>query len=388
MEMYVAHTFEIDDAESAVEEILESLPLDSIQSKNAVGIINTHVDAISSGVIDALADALPFDFIGMTAFATCANGESSVNMLTLTVLVSEKNTFTTLITEPLGADCENTIKKAYNEATKNLEQKPSLNIVCAPLVPGISGQEITSFVTNISDNVPLFGAFSLTHTMEPGSSYTFLNNNYHTEILALICISGPVNASFKLASLGPDNKLNKKCTITDAEGNIVCSINDAPVISYINQLGLEGETIKKSGAMLPFLVDYRDGRPLLVREPIEITQDKCLRFGGEMPVGGDLYLASQTPESIVNSSKLLLEEIEADKENVTGVLVVGCAGRSFVLGSDMLREAEDAIQILDESIPYHQNYARGEICPITLSNGQLQNEYHNFSFTICIFKKA
>ncbi len=57
MQVYVAHTYEIDDAKMAVEEIFNCLPsdiLEQVKEKNAVGIVTTHADAIASGVLQAL----------------------------------------------------------------------------------------------------------------------------------------------------------------------------------------------------------------------------------------------------------------------------------------------------------------------------------------------
>ncbi len=388
MQMYVAHTLEIDDAEDAVQEILQALPLASIKGKNAVGIINTHADAVSNGIIDALANALPFDFIGMTTFATCANGQADLAMLSLTVLVSEENTFSTIITKPLDDNFKSSIAEAYTKVVKELGQKPALNFVCAPFNRELSGQEITSYITQISDNVPLFGGLASDHTPDPTKSSIFLNKENHRNAVAFLCISGPLKLDFQYVSLNPSSLQNKKAVITASEGNVVFSVNDMPVMDYIFSLGLSTESITGSGSILPFLVDYNDGSPLVAREALAITPEKHINFGGEMPKGAYIYLALQTSEEVLSTANHMLQYIEDRKNSLDCVLVVGCGGRSVILGAEPLSEALAAIKILDESLPYHQNYARGEICPATLANGKLENRFHNFSFTACLFEKA
>ncbi len=388
MQMYVAHTYEIDDPQDAVQDIMQALPLEAMEGKNAVGIITTHTDAVTNGVIAALAEALPFDFVGMSVLASCGDNEADIGILTLVVLVSEENTFATAISSPLRDGYKEALDGVHGTLTKKLGVLPTMAYVCAPFSRSISGQDITSYLTNISDNMPLFGGLASTHMSDAEGSTVFCNAEVDDNAVAMVYISGPLKTHFAFASLDPDELQNKKALITASEGNIVFTVNDMPVMNYMYSLGLSTEELTGSGTVLPFLVDYHDGSPLVAREVLGITPEKHVTFGGEMPTGSSIYIAIQTAEDVLGKARNMLELIQSKSDTLDCVLVVGCAGRSVILGGDPLGEARDALQMLDKKLPYHQNYSRGEICPVTFDDGRLQNRYHNFTFTVCMFEKA
>ena len=62
-----AHTFEIDNLDIAVTEILEQLNMKENLLSNSIGIMSCYYEFIESGVVAAICDALPFDVIGMTS---------------------------------------------------------------------------------------------------------------------------------------------------------------------------------------------------------------------------------------------------------------------------------------------------------------------------------
>ncbi len=388
MQMYVVHTYEIDDAQDAVQEILQALPLDDIGEKPAVGLMTCHTDAVLSGVVSAICEALPFDVIGMTTLASCGDGQADISLLTLVVLVSEEITFACALSRPLGEDSRGALRDAYAQIQKQLTGKPALCCICAPFSREISGQEITSYFTEISDNVPLFGGMAASHTVEAESTFVFHNGQAFEDVVALLCFEGPVKPRFNFISLRPDALQRKKAIITASEGNTVFSVNDMPVMNYIYSLGLSSQELRDSGTILPFLVDYNDGTPMVAREVLGVTSEKHLNFGGAMPTGASIYLALQNPGEILETAQSVLADIQEHKENTFGALVMGCGGRSVILGGNLLAEAHMALDMLHNTVSFHQSYCRGEICPVVLPHGGLENRFHNFSITVCMFEKA
>ncbi len=390
MEMYVAHTYEIDEPQKAVQEILQALPphvLHDSVGKSTIGIVTTHTDAIETGVVAALAQALPFDCVGMTTLASSGDGEADLGILTLTVLMSEKNTFITGISSELQQGYTTAIDTLHSSMQQKLSAKHAMTLVYAPFSRNISGQEIVSYLTGLTDNTPLFGGLASDHTGDAENAFVLYNGQAYKDALVLVYIEGPLKPRFMFASLDPDELQNKKATVTASEGNTVFTINDMPVINYIYSLGLSTRELTESGTVLPFLVDYHDGSPLVAREALCITSEGHISFGGEMPKGASIFIALQTPEDVLGKAQRILESIEAQKNTLDGVLVVSCAGRSVILGGDPLGEAHAALQVVSRNLPYHQLYARGEICPVTFVDGRMQNRYHNFTFTVCMFDK-
>ncbi len=388
MKMYVAHTYELDIAEDAVHEILQALPLAEIQGKNAVGLLTCHTDAIESGVVKALCDALPFDVMGMTSFASSAQGEADLAIITLVVLASEELTFASTLSDSLRENYTEALDKAYARIQEKLGEKPSLAIVSAPFSRHISGQELTNHLSKLLGDCPLFGGLASDHTVDADHTYVFYNGQIYAHRAALLCIAGPVKARFALTSLRPDSLQKHKATITASDGNTVYTVNDMPVMDYIYSLGLSSEELQSSGVVLPFLVDYNDGSPLVAREVLAVTSEKHLFFGGTMPTGAYIYLALQTPEEVLHTAQEILKTITEHEQSLECALIVSCAGRSVILGAEPLAEAQQAISTLGTKLPHHHVYARGEICPVLLPSGKIENRFHNFTFSVCMFEKV
>ena len=76
IQMMTAFTTEVDEIDDALNEILGQLNLGALK-KNSAGIITCHSDFADSGLIEALAERLPFDTIGATTMASAnAHGMS------------------------------------------------------------------------------------------------------------------------------------------------------------------------------------------------------------------------------------------------------------------------------------------------------------------------
>ena len=73
MQAFTASTFEIDDVQAAVAEILEQLQ--SRLCQNSVGIISCYAEFIDSGVVEALCNQLPFDVVGITTIANATGAQ-------------------------------------------------------------------------------------------------------------------------------------------------------------------------------------------------------------------------------------------------------------------------------------------------------------------------
>ncbi len=397
MQMYVASTFEIDDTALAVKEIMQGLPAEIIeeaQKKNAVGIVTSHVDALTAGVLQALCAELPFDIVGMSAFASGGAQKVDMSLLTLTVFISEDILFATSVSQDINfedagnGNYASALEASYADLVEKLGAPPQVLLFYAPFSPVVTGQDITTHLSKISQGVPLFGALASDNTADCSESYVVYNTKFEKNHVVLLGMGGPIQPFFYFASLAHDTIRNKTSIITASQGNTVYTVNDMPVMDYIYSLGLSTTDWLEAGTVIPFLVDYKDGAPLVARELFGISPEKHAVFGGEMPVGAQIHLAMQSSESIVQSAQGVIEKTLAHKDSAHGALVVTCVGRSLILGGRPLVEAQMCLEKTQEQLPCHLVYARGEICPTYLPNGQTQNRFHNFSFVVCVLEKV
>ncbi len=413
MQMHVAHSYEIDDPELAVKDILQALPdgiLSKVKKNHAVGLLTTHADAIESGAVQAICDAIPCDVLGVTCLASCADGEVGIGLLTFVLLMDDQITFHTAFTDALydtvtdegeshsvlnsytesstqQASYEDIVGRAYAGMGFSKEgEKPALSILYGFFSKQVVRQNITDCVSKVTGNTPLFGGFASDHTQEGSESYVIYNGQCSKRRLALLCMTGAVKARFVFSSLSHSNIKSTENIITSSKGEVVHTVNDKPVAEYLTSFGISISDWKNM-LMVPFLVDYNDGTPLLAREFLRLTPENNAVFGGEMPEGSSIFLSFQTADGIMETAEQVLEQILLAKENILGALVVSSAGRSWILGSKTLAEGEKALEMIKDDIPYHQVYSRGEICPAMLADGTLQNRFHNFSFTLCMLEK-
>ncbi len=395
MRMYTTYTEEIDDPQAAVQDILSQLPgnIDELaKSKNLVGIVATHVDAIHEGVVEALSKALPFELVGMTTFASATQKACDWDMLTLVVMESEAVRFATVVSEILVNDCQASVAAAYTKAKTALGEEASLIIAYAPFLKDIGGQDIVNVLTRASNNAPLLGALASDHTRDATESFVIHNGTAYPANIALLCMAGPINAQFYFASLQEAGVKNKQATITSCDGCVVSEVNNVPVMDFLSTLGFTAETWEETSLAIPFVVDYKDGTPPLARELLRVTSEGHMVFGGDMPLGAYINLALQTTEEILRSTETVLRRIAQERPPHSAILMVGCVGRAMVLGSSPLSEARMLTEILGDDVTMHLVYARGEICPAyathlseTEQTTKRRNSFHNFSFTACVF---
>ncbi len=394
MRMYMTHTEEIDDPHAAVQDILSQLPENIHElavSKHFVGIIGTHVDAIHEGVLEALAEALPFELVGMTAFASTTQHACDWDMLSLAVIESGAVRFATVMSDTLGADAEKNIAAAYACAKESLGEEPNLILAYAPFIKEISGQEIVDVLTKVSNDAPVFGALASDHTRDATESFVIHNGKAQAANLALLCMAGPVKARFYFASLQEAGVKNKQATITAAKGCIVSEVNNVPIMDFLSTLGFTAETWEAASLAIPFVVDYKNGTPPLARELLRVTEEGHMVFGGEMPLGGYINLALQTTGEILRSTETVLQQLAQERTKDAAILMIGCVGRAMVLGSSPLSEGNMLTTFLGNDAPLHLIYARGEICPTYAKPlphvEQRINSFHNFSFTACMLSE-
>ena len=85
---YVITITEVDDTEFALEELETQLSKIELM-KNTIGIVSVSTDYFETGVYAAVAKALPFPLIGMSAYAQNANGNIGIYLFSILVLTSD-----------------------------------------------------------------------------------------------------------------------------------------------------------------------------------------------------------------------------------------------------------------------------------------------------------
>jgi hypothetical protein len=101
-----------------------------------------------------------------------------------------------------------------------------------------------------------------------------------------------------------------------------------------------------------------------------------------MPQGSEIRLARFEKTAMLSAADALLKTALSGSRRPKALLVWCCATRAAVLGDDTLAEIRLLRQAAGD-IPFILAYAGGELCPGIDENGQVYNQFHNQSFTLC-----
>ena len=385
MKILCAFTFELDEVELAVSEILEQLELDKSQLAHSVGIVTCHPDFIESGVLAAVSEALPFDVVGTTSLASSTKGESGIEILTLAVLTSDTVTFTTVLTESLWDDQVGPIKTAYEKALASLPQKPELILTYQPMMNHVGGEKLATDISHISGGIPLFGTLTCDHNFDFSQAYSICNSQCYKDRLIMVLLNGPVTPKFFHISIEITDQLQQKALITDSAVNMLKTVNGKPALEYLSSLGLAHNGTIEGAVAIPFLVDYNDGTQPVCRGIFMISEEGWVVCGGDVPKGTLLSTATLDHDDVMHTSGKALDAIIEAADRNNGLLIVSCNSRSVALGTDPLAEMELVHKRIGKTLPYHMLYSGGEICPVYTEDGKTKNRFHNFSFTACLF---
>jgi Uncharacterized conserved protein len=385
MKILSAFTFELDEVELAVSEILEQLDLDKSLLAHSVGIVTCHPDFIDSGVLAAVSKALPFDVVGSTSLASATKGESGIEILTLAVLTSDTVTFTTVLTESLWDDQAGPIKEAYENALTTLPEKPALILTYQPMMNHVGGEKLTTEISRISNGIPLFGTLTCDHNFDFSQAYSICNGECYKDRLIMVLFNGPIFPKFFHISIEVKDRLQQKAVITDSAVNMLKTVNDKPALEYLSSLGLARNGAIEGAVAIPFLVDYNDGTQPICRGVFMISEEGWVVCGGDVPKGALLSTATLDYDDVIYTSGKVLDAILKSADESNGLLIVSCNSRSVAMGTEPLAEMDLVHKRIGKVLPYHMLYSGGEICPVYSEDGNTKNRFHNFSFTACLF---
>lgn len=379
-----AYTLEIDEVDTAVEEILEQLDLPHNQLKNTVGIISCYSEFVESGVVKALCGRLPFDVVGATTLGNAVPGERSALMLTLAVLTSDDIEFSTAVSASLASEQEQALSAVYRQAAAPLSAPPSMMMSFMALIYNVGGDVVLDLMDKISGGVPNFGTVTVDHTPDYHTAQVIHNGECYSESLSLLLLSGDVQPSFYVASISETKIMRQKAIITEAQGNVLIKVNDMPILSYMETLGLAKEGRIDGANAIPFIIDYNDGTRPIARAIYALTPEGYAVCGGVMPLGATLSVGTIDYEDVIATTKKALGTMLATSKN-GGLLMFSCLSRLLALGVETEAEMETMQTCVGDAAPYQFSYSGGEICPVYDTNGKLVNRFHNDTFIACVF---
>lgn len=384
IKMLTAHTLEIDDAELALEEILEQLDLPHSLMKNAAGLMTCYSEFIDTGVLKALCDALPFDVVGATTLGNADNREQSQMMLSLTVLTSDDIEFSAAYSQSIAGDQRAPLAEVFEFAKARLSGEPKLMFTFLPLLYHVGGDETVATLDSITGGVPAFGTIAIDHTLDYRFAQTFMNGECSKDRLAMLLVCGDIEPQFLIASISEDKIIKQKAIITASKGNVLTEVNHMPILKYMETLGLTKDGKLEGANNIPFMVDTGDGTEPLARAIYAVTPEGYAVCGGVMPVNATLAVGATDYNDVMRTTKHTLERALATGKH-SGVIMFSCISRYMALGMDAEAEMRLVQKMLPKDLPFQFTYSGGEACPVYDRGGEARSRFHNYTFVVCIF---
>ncbi|GHV91135.1 hypothetical protein AGMMS50268_16380 [Spirochaetia bacterium] len=389
IETIILQTAEADDPETAVSDVLAQLKKSQLR-EHSVGLISCFADFISSGVVAALAEKLPFPIAGATTLAAAATGVQGEVILIITVLTSDDVEFEAGITGPISSEDPAPLKAAWDQVTGkraiNGGGKPSLMLSFGPLLMNVSVDFYVEAWNAITGNVPNFGILAVDHNADYHESQTILNGEASRDRYVFVLCYGRIDPLFFTAGIPEEKAFGEKGIVTASAGNQLKGVNGVSVTQYLTSLGLEKDEkgVIKGINSYPFILDYKDGTQPVIRAMFAITPDGSAVCGGRIPVGTELTVGFANAEGVLASTEEILKQV-VPKAAGRSVLIFSCVGRYFYLGYEKSAEMDKTVQILgDTGARFHFGYAGTEICPVYGKDGKLTNRSHNDTMVICV----
>ena len=383
----VAYTYEIDDVDAAVSEILEQLDIQSNLKKNSVGIVACHCEFVFSGVFKAVCDALPFDVSGTITSAQAVENDLGTLMFTIMVITSETDEFCTKITAKFEDNPYGEVEKCYDEAAGlRPNKKPGLAFMFGPFIPENSGDGYMKALSQKAGDVPIFGTLAIGETEDFSNCFMLYNGESYDDSIALVLIYADISPVFFIANISESKILGKSALITKSNGNVLNELNGRPASEYFKELGLAevtGATYAMSS--LPFMLDYDDGTDPVAKVLVGFTPDGDIICAGDMPEGTNVRVGVFDKADVLFTTGNALKDMAKEFEGRSGMLAYSCISRSMTLGGEMFAELELVTKELNGEIPFMIAYSGGEVCPTNTKEKRNTNRFHNNAFIACIF---
>ncbi|MDR1002346.1 MAG: hypothetical protein LBL82_03630 [Oscillospiraceae bacterium] len=380
---------EVDDVDDALEQLREQFTFEDQLLKNSVAIISCYADFVGSGVYKAVCDALPCEVAGTTTIANAVRGGDGDIMLNAMILTSDDVYFSVGLSSSIECEDETPLREAYEAAAARLPEKPKLILSFAPLLMNVGGDYFVKAFDAISGGIPNFGTMAVDHNEDYRESAVLCNGEASPNRYAFILMCGDVNPSYYITGMSNEKVFHEKCVVTASSGNQLQTVNNMPVIEYLESLGLEKNeegTIPGINAF-PFIVDLNDGMMPYICSLFALTPEGYAVCGGNIPVGATLSVGAINADYIISSSKNEIKKA-VDTGKHSCMLIYSCIGRYFYLGYDPDSEIEKVFSVLDNTdITYHFAYSGCEICPVYAQDGTAKtvNRSHNVTLIVCAF---
>ena len=296
--------------------------------------------------------------------------------------------------EDKGDDPKAAAKKALEEAIDNADRSGELpNAVWLICSPGGEEQIIEGLTESLGEDFPLIGGSSADNTIE-GHWKQFSHKGVHDNNVTVVAIfdDNKVIATSFHSGYDPSKNIGK---VTKAGDRVIFEIDNKPAAEVYNEWSqgaikdqMAGGQILAASNVFPIgrkvgkisnLDYYCLSHPETVTENKGITVFTDIFEGEEITcMTGSVDLLVARAGNVVHSA---LETESLSKDQITGAMIIFCAGCMMTIGDRMPEAAANLKKELGEGVPFFSMFTFGE--QGSLAGGE--NRHGNLMISVLLF---
>ena len=392
MKTLQAFTNEIDDLDIALDELKDQIDMSELLT-NSCAIVFCGHEVDTEDLIHRLKDTFKIPFIGCTSIGMLNSKGYTQSSITVTILTADDCSFITGITDEIICNEEmDKLADKYHELSAKLPEKEKIIITYSAWDPDIEADAIVDTLNDASEGIPVFGGIA-SDGWSFNEDFVFCGSEMSRKKIVLLMICGNIDPIFSIAhSVKKSSNMNK--VVTRSKGNVVYTIDDQPIVDFLEENGFGGG---KTDVMLDYL-----GTPFKIRvqthdnDKVDILRclvsmdhkKKTCKFLGRVPEGCEMNMVLLGKKDIEVSARntfvSMLERINENKERKYSlILCSSCIARYSLIVSDKNVEGRAYAYKLPEGMNLSGYYGFSEFCPASGKDvGGLYNTLNNESLTL------
>lgn len=248
---------------------------------------------------------------------------------------------------------------------------------------GGNGNQLTAGIRSVTDT-PCVGGLTGDGTLFH-KGVVLVNGRLYEDTIAMLGITG--NLSFRVNLASGWCPVGYPGVVEKINGTSIEQISGQPAAEFVSQQ-MSQQPVE--GALdFMTLAAYQNGNEeqFTIRAPYKTDEESgVISYYGSVEPGTPVRVCFATREDVMNGVDEAVEGLpQLDFEPIAG-LVISCAVRKFILGSETISEVKRLAPALPASMPLVGMPTFGEIAPHPKADGSYTGTYfHNVTYVLAVF---
>ena len=403
MKSQVFTTYELDNIDVAVKELINNINKDFSLLKNTCGMLFCPADMEVESFLTQFKKHFPHDILGCTSIAPF-DSNFGLNQIgiSLLLLTADDCEFSFVISDEITKTSVKTqIEKTCLSLLEKSPSAPKHIYAVLPYDSDIIADEYINVFNKSLKNIPVFGGVSSALTGDDYKKLVFYNNKVATNKFVLLAISGNIFPVFSVQNVTATSCVERKRKVTKSCNNIIYKIGDKTFLEYLKDIGMPVETLAKLDAATAFMAN-----PILLEN---VNINGCENFSfvrtlmeidfehgsgkatGFIPENATISISSLKRDEITQGAVLGMQSILKQMKTkapegykFSTLLPVSCLCRFWLISPGIETEIAHLKENLSDEMVFAGFYGYGEIAPLCRKTNCTQFS-HNESLVLCAF---